>query len=209
MGSKYLKRHEALRFLRTLQEWIAFINRDFASPSPNHIKMRTLVSHSLLNGTWVETGTYMGGTTKFLAKRFPRVISLEPSPFHFEYSVERLRRLKNVSLLNGTSEDLFESAFVSASPIANIWLDGHFSEGSTFLGSNVTPVIDELKVISKHKENFVQLIVFIDDIRLFPRSKDDETGYPPIYLLFEWCEKNHFEWKIENDILICKYSKKN
>jgi hypothetical protein len=204
MNEKYVKRHNVLFIWRLLREWIQFYERNFSAPSPTLMKMKTLMLFSKKEGKWVETGTYMGGTTRFLAKRFPAVISIEPSVPFFNYAKSRLRKAKNVTLLNGTSEDLFETALMSAAPVANLWLDGHFSDGGTFLGNKVSPVEEELAVVRRNKDAFRSLIIFIDDVRLFPRSNNEATGYPQFQFLIDWCRDNAFEWQIQNDIFIAK-----
>jgi hypothetical protein len=181
-----------------------FYQRDFTAPSPNLFKMKTFVRFANPKGVWIETGTYMGSTSEFLAKRFPKVISIEPSDYFFDYAKTRLQKFENVTVLKGTSEDLFEDALVSAAPMANVWLDGHYSEGGTFLGNSVTPIMDELLAINRHKEKFNSLVIFIDDIRLFARSNDSESGYPPFQALLDWCRENSFDWQIQNDILIAE-----
>jgi hypothetical protein len=132
------------------------------------------------------------------------VISIEPSPKYFAYSESRLKKLKNVTLLNGSSEDLFEGAITAGGPIVNLWLDGHFSEGGTFLGSKISPIEEELNAVMKQIDGFQRLVIFIDDVRLFPRSNDQETGYPKFQWLVDWCTKNGFSWQIQNDILIAE-----
>lgn len=204
MTNTYRNRHRVLEFGRIFREWIQFIERGYSAPSPTLFKMKTLISFSLRDGNWVETGTYMGGTTKYLAKRYPKVISIEPSLKYFSYSESRLKNLKNVTLLNGSSEELFESAIIAAGSIVNLWLDGHFSEGGTFLGDKISPIEEELNAVMRQIDGFQKLIIFIDDIRLFPRSEDQETGYPKFHWLIDWCAKNGFSWQIQNDILIAE-----
>jgi hypothetical protein len=204
MKSKYLRRYALNNLMRHFREWVQFVQRDFSSPSPNLVKMRTLVSFATRDGDWVETGTYMGGTSKYLAKRFPNVVSIEPSEYFYQYSKSRLKKFKNIKLLNGTSENLFESALVSVAPRGNLWLDGHFSNGGTFLGSKISPISEELALVALHKNKFSELVIFIDDVRLFPRSDQQETGYPRLQFLIDWCEKNRFRWQIQNDILIAE-----
>ena len=198
------KLHGILSVLRLLREWIEFVRRSYSAPSPTLLKMKTLVRYSLKEGVWIETGTYLGGTTKYLAKRFPKVITIEPSPAFHNYARGRLRGFENVTLLFGTSEQFFEDALVSAAPIANLWLDGHYSEGGTFLGDKVSPIEEELEAVIRNKHMFKELVLFIDDVRLFPRSEKEETGYPRFQWLITWCEKHDFDWQIQNDILIAK-----
>jgi hypothetical protein len=204
MKAQYLKWHELLYAARQIREWIEFSRRDFSAPSPNLIKMKTLVSFATPSGNWVETGTYLGGTSKYLAKRFSSVISIEPSEYFHQYSKERLKKFKNIQLLKGTSEDLFEDALVVTAPQGNLWLDGHFSDGGTFLGTKISPISEELSSVAKHKHKFTELVIFIDDVRLFPRQDDEETGYPQLQFLIDWCKNNKFEWQIQNDIFIAQ-----
>ena len=51
---------------------------NYSSPSPQHVKIKVLKSHSLPNATWIETGTYLGDTTSKLTKIANKVISIEP-----------------------------------------------------------------------------------------------------------------------------------
>jgi len=194
----------ALVIYRTVREWFSFYERDFSSPSPTLLKMRTLTKYSNKNGKWVETGTYMGGTTQYLAKRFPFVTSIEPSVTFYDYAKSRLRKVKNIALLHGTSESLFESALVSSAPVGNVWLDGHFSEEGTFLGDKVSPVEEELTAVQRNLDKFQALVIFIDDVRLFPRSEEEDTGYPKFQWVIDWCKQNGFKWQIQNDILIAE-----
>lgn len=199
---KQLRRLKSI--YRLFRQYFAFYQRDFTAPSPNFFKMKTLTHFADSEGIWLETGTYMGGTSEYLAKRYSKVISIEPSAYFYKYASAKLKRYKNVTVLNGTSEELFENSLISVSPCANIWLDGHFSEGETFLGTSVTPIEDELLAISRHKDKFASLVVFIDDIRLFPRSDYEQNGYPQLQWLIEWCKNNGFRWELQNDILIAR-----
>lgn len=63
---------------------------------------------------------------------------------------------------------------------------------------------EELNAVMKHIERFQQLVIFVDDIRLFSRANDQETGYPSFQWLIDWCAKNSFKWQIQNDILVAE-----
>jgi len=204
LSEVYRSHHKIISIFRVIREWRQFSQRNFSAPSPTLLKMKTLISFSNQNGVWVETGTYMGSTTLYLSKRFPAVITIEPSISFHKYAKSRLRSTKNVTLLNGTSEDLFETALLSSAPVANVWLDGHFSDGGTFLGNKVSPVEEELEAVRRNLGNFDLLTIFIDDVRLFPRSDEEETGYPKFQWVIDWCSQNGFKWQVQNDILIAE-----
>lgn len=203
----YSPLHRIIEFFRLCREWVQFKQRYFSAPSPTLFKRQTLISQSNPDGSWIETGTYMGSTTRYLAKRYVKVISIEPSPEFFKYSKSKLQKFKNIKLMNGTSEELFENALLESAPITNVWLDGHFSEGNTFLGKKVSPIETELHAITKNLNLFQDLVIFVDDVRLFPRSRNIETGYPTFQWLIDWCSENNFEWQIQNDILIANLSR--
>jgi hypothetical protein len=146
----------------------------------------------------------MGSTTRFLAKKFPSVVTIEPSSTFYNYAKSRLKKMSNVTLLHGTSEDLFEGALVSVAPVVNVWLDGHFSDGGTFLGNKVSPIEDELETVRRNIDKFEAIVLFIDDVRLFSRSNGVDTGYPTFQWVIDWCSQNGFKWQVQNDILIAE-----
>jgi hypothetical protein len=148
----------------------------------------------------------MGSTTQFLARRYPKVTTIEPSEYFYKFSESRLKRNTNVVTLFGSSEEHFENALIGNQKEVNIWLDGHFSEGGTFLGENVSPIVHELEIIGRHKYEFNSIRVFVDDVRLFQRDELEPTGYPPFVFLLDWAQSNGFVWEIQNDIFIAKYS---
>ena len=65
-----------------------------------------------------------------------------------------------------------------------------------------TPIKIELNVIESEKNNFNNINLLIDDIRLFDI---DFQNYPSKNYLVDWCKKNNFKWEILQDIFIAKY----
>ena len=179
----------------------------FSSPSPQFIKTQVLKRNGIKSGTWVETGTYLGDTTKFLAKNFPdsRIISLEPQNSIFKFAKFRLRRKKNVEIINGSSEEMFEKTVNKLVGPVNFWLDGHFSGDITYQGESISPIIKELNLIEKYKASMGSLAVFVDDIRDF--DEDLNSGYPSRDVLVAWANKNNLKWNIEQDIFVAKSRK--
>ena len=203
---KFRNSHRVLIAFQRIREFVQFLKRNFDAPSPTFIKRKTLVSHSIENAAWIETGTYMGSTTQFLAKRYPKVTTIEPSEYFYKFSESRLKRNRNVVTLFGSSEDQFECALIGEQRDVNIWLDGHFSEGGTFLGETVSPIVHELVTIARHKSKFNSIRVFVDDVRLFQRNELQVTGYPPFVFLLDWAQSNGFVWEIQNDIFMASYT---
>ena len=205
---KYLfyKKHLIPKFLVylyrnfKLSTWVA---KDFLSPfkTPTFVKQKILQKHALKNSTWIETGTYIGATTGFLAKRFPRIHTIEPSEDCLKIAKSNLSRFKNIIYHNGTSEEKLEEILLNLSGNVCLWLDGHFSGGITFLGDKECPLNFELATIDKNKKKFDNLIIFIDDIS---QSFTNFENYPSIDFYVDWARKNNFNWFIEQGIFIIK-----
>lgn len=198
---------ELVLTLRSARSWFQFLIRGFAAPYPNFLKMQVLKNHACHGAGWIETGTYEGSTSKYLSKRFPMVVTIEPSETFYTRTKTRLSHIENINFIYGTSEQCLKEALESISDNVNIWLDGHFSEGATFLGNAVTPILSELSDIEDALKEFDSVTLFVDDVRLFGDESYSGDGYPQFSLLTDWCEKNNFSWQVKRDILIAKFSR--
>lgn len=174
-------------------------NSNYSSPSPQHVKIKVLKAHSLPDATWIETGTYLGDTTSNLAKIAKKVISIEPQAELSEFASSRLRRKKNVEVINATSESCIAKVLEGVSGPTCFWLDGHYSGDVTFKGTEVSPISAELFAISGYlKRN--KVVVLIDDFRLFVNSA--ATGYPSHLTLVAWAREQNLSWTVEHDIFV-------
>lgn len=176
-----------------------YFERGCREPASNFEKVKFLSKFSHPDTYWIETGTFMGYTTRGLSARSKHVYSLEPSPKYFQQSTVGLSDCPNVSVINRTSEDGLLSIFekIPSGSHVNLWLDGHYSAGGTFQGANKCPIPFELEVLEGLKSSY-EFRVFVDDFRLF--GVDD--GYPEKDFLVKWSNKNGFSWTVENDIFI-------
>jgi hypothetical protein len=196
-------------------EWVA---RNYAAPSPRHIKESVFFRNNTPNSIWVETGTNTGDTTYFLSKIASKVYSLEPAEGLFQYASERFKSTPNVELINGTSEDVFPQLIPQLSGNVNFWLDGHFSASDSYSGLTATPIREELRIIEKYlihpinehnqptnrpvNQKVNRLTILVDDIRLF--NKNYPENYPDLNYLVDWSRMNHLDWSIEHDIFVAK-----
>ena len=191
---------------KSLKNWRA---RNFSPPSPDVIKHQILMNNNLKDSLWIETGTYYGETTKLLSKISKKTISIEADKDLFETSSKILKNLKNVEIVNGKSEDLLDQIISKNLNFKNIciYLDAHLCQDhlkntKTFGSENTaTPILNELKIVTKYLANFEKMVVLIDDIRLF---QGKFQNYPNKNTLVNWCKENNFLWEIEQDIFICK-----
>ena len=59
-----------------------------------------------------------------------------------------------------------------------LWLDGHYSEGVTARGQKNTPILEEIGALRGTDPD--QVIVLIDDIRLFTKASDAVSGHDSV-----------------------------
>lgn len=197
-------RAQQRRKRNTQNEYKEWRERQFASPSPSEIKRAVLLRHGTKNATWVETGTFMGETSGLLATHGKQVYTIEPEPKLFAGATERLKKLSNVEVIHGTSEEVFPKLLPRLSGAINFWLDGHYSGGLTFEGVSHCPVKEELKLISSCQSQFTSLVVMIDDIRCFQPDISEFKDYPSLDELVDWARSMKMSWTIEHDIFIAR-----
>jgi len=208
MNYKYLlysfRNSTIYRILSLIYGSIAWSKRGFASPSPQYIKQKCLLRNASKNSIWVETGTYLGQTTEYLSKKSLEVFSIEPEPILFSNAKEYFSKNKKVKIINGTSEEIFPHLLPKLKGNISFWLDGHFSSGFTFMGTQHTPICQELENISLNLNNFNEVSIIIDDIRDFHPQLIGVNGYPSTDFLINWATVNDFYWHIEHDMFIMK-----
>ena len=190
-----------LEFYQTQRGIADWKKRGFLENSPQLVKENVFLKYGIKNAAWIETGTYLGTTTKYLSNLFPHVYSIEPEPMLYASACKRFEG-KNVTLFNEVSENVFPSLLPKLTGNINFWLDGHYSAGITFKGVKDCPVEDELSAIENNFSNFDKLSILIDDVRCFLPSNVDYSDYPSIDYLVDWARRMNLCWRIEHDIFI-------
>ena len=189
-----------LRNMRGMRDWR---KRGYGDHAPQFVKEHILRKYAIEGATWVETGTFMGTTTRFLAEMATAVHTIEPAPKLFKRARRKFRDT-HVEVINGTSEEVFPTLLPKLSGDICFWLDGHYSAGQTFKGDTDCPVEDELRVIEENLGNFDRLSILIDDVRGFLGQSDLYADYPSIDYLVDWARAHKFSWRIEQDIFIIR-----
>ena len=116
-----------------------------------------------------------------------------------------------MEIILGKSEDLLKNILMKNYIYKNvcIYLDAHLCQDhlinkKTFGNEETgTPIKIELNVIESEKNNFDNINLLIDDIRLFDINFQN---YPSKNYLVDWCKKNNFKWEISHDIFVAKYT---
>ena len=198
------------RVFRPLLETWRWVRSGYRPPAPTFVKRRVLQRSAIADARWIETGTYLGETTAFLARRFPKVDTIEPMPELARSAQRRFQSSETVTVWEGCSEDLFAGILSESMEPVNVWLDGHFSGGATFVGDRDTPILSELEALSSFLSKGGSACVMVDDVRLFAKKHEElpgETtreGYPPLILLCSWAEEKDLNWEIDHDIFVAR-----
>jgi hypothetical protein len=113
----------------------------------------------------IETGTYRGDSARALASVAERVVSIELSRELHDAAKTNLADLPNVTLINGSSAEVFPDVLRDLDGPAIFWLDGHWCEGGPTSGfEDQCPVMAEIEAIDA-SEWGDKSCVLIDDAR--------------------------------------------
>ena len=119
----------------------------------------------------IETGTFRGVTTAFMAENAAiPIYTVESEPRFFHYATRNLNRFKNVRVFNSDSRDFLEGLIKDESvPKNNVffYLDAHWNED--------LPLFEEVKLIG---DNWNDVVIMIDDFEVpeDPDYKFDDYG---------------------------------
>jgi hypothetical protein len=144
-----------------------FLRFDYGNPH-SLSKFRNLVSVAKKTGArqFIETGTYLGRTTRWAASRFEHVVTIELDPKLAARAAKSLADLRNVEVIEGDAvERLREVMARPAVRDALVYLDGHFSGGVTARGRTDEPACEGLEVLVPHIDKVRGIVV--DDFRTF------------------------------------------
>ena len=190
---------------RRILELYGWRKRGYRIPAPTFVKHDLLSQYGLLDGIWIETGTFRGITTAFLAKTAKHVYSIEPGPELVRSARKRFAKSPNVTIIEGLSEHCLGDVLEKVSGNVSFWLDGHWSEGITFKGPIDTPILQELQEIENHLGRLDDVRILIDDMRCFDPENEFFSDYPSRSRLVDWADSNGLFWTIESDIFVaCK-----
>jgi hypothetical protein len=131
----------------------------------------------------VETGTYRGDTTAFLARHFRETHTIEVVPALADMARDRFTNQPSITVWDGDSSDVLRSLLPQLKASTLFYLDGHDSGGVTGKGLKACPVREELEIIYGSGANRVSVV--IDDARLFGTDPD----YPTISEVRQWMER--------------------
>ncbi len=137
-----------------------------------------LLKQNLNVSTFVETGTFKGGTAAWASNHFERVITIENSKIYFDEATNSYKHLQNIKFLFGDSRAVLKNVLHKLRDPAIFWLDAHWCSMYSYGSNDQCPIIDEINII--HSSG-IKHCIFIDDARLFlsPPPLPNKTGQWP------------------------------
>jgi predicted O-methyltransferase YrrM len=125
--------------------------------------------------TAIETGTYHGATTVWLAENFDTVYTVEYDARYLEVAKEKISKYDNINSYLGNSIEYLKK-FLTECKDTNpmVFLDAHWY---------ANPVLQELDMI---KESGVKPVLAIHDFRVPGRPDLGYDLYPEQDIVYEW-----------------------
>jgi hypothetical protein len=137
---------------------------------------------------YIETGTYLGNGITCVLNNYNNIHSIELSNKWYDYNVEQFKNNKNVKMYLGDSKQILPELLKSINEPVTIYLDAHYSGGTTAFGDQETPLLFELDILKNRKYDD---IIIIDDCRLLGKTGLCGCGPDhPIYptMSYDWTD---------------------
>jgi hypothetical protein len=116
-----------------------------------------------MNPVFIETGSHYGnGIQVALDAGFKTIYSIELGEHLYDACKRRFAGL-NINLILGDSHLVLGEILNKINKPITFWLDAHWSKQDTVHGKYISPLIQELEIISKHY--IKKHIIIIDDLR--------------------------------------------
>ena len=133
----------------------------------------------------IETGTYLGDSTRLLATIFREVHTIELSPKYHSLAQENLKDVSGIRFYLGDSGLWVEKILQTIQEPVVVFLDAHWAGGDTACGAEEVPLLRELQSLTTR--SYPDLLI-IDDVRLIGRSGFSGSEGNPIYpkAAFDW-----------------------
>jgi len=107
---------------------------------------------------FIETGTYLGNTTEFIAKKFSdiKISTIEVNEKYYNNSLIKLSKYPNITCIKGDSSKILKEIDIDHNLTKLYYLDAHWYDHN--------PIRDELKTIFESSRG--NEIIIIDDFKV-------------------------------------------
>jgi len=154
------------------------------------------LSKTITTKQYIETGTYLGDGIKHVLNDYKIIHSIELSEKWYQHNVKQFKNNNNVKMYLGDSKKILPELLKTINEPITIYLDAHYSGGTTAFGEEEVPLLFELEVLKERKYDD---IIIIDDCRLLGKTGICGAGdNHPVYPTMTYNWSNITENKIIN-----------
>ena len=153
---------------------------------PNLTQQFYDITNATKSNHYIETGTYLGEGIKNVVNNYQNIHSIELSEKWYSYNVEQFKDCNHVKMYLGDSKRVLPILLNDIHEPVTIYLDAHYSGGTTAFGEEEVPLLFELEILKNRHEDD---IIIIDDCRLLGKSGvcgagDNHPVYPT--MSYDW-----------------------
>ncbi len=169
-------------------------------PLPNWGKQQVVVEYirEFAPAVFIETGTYKGKMVYAVMPHVQEIYSIELDPTHYQNARRRFAGYANIHLFEGQSGDVLPGVLEKIQQPCLLWLDAHWSGGSTAKADLETPIMQEMECVLSHP-CAARHVLLIDDARCFTGQND----YPTLQTLEKYILASQPDWvfEVKDDII--------
>ena len=114
---------------------------------PNLTKYLYTSTNNTKTNHYIETGTYLGDGIKTVINNYDFIYSIELSEKWYNYNVEQFKDNNNVKIYLGDSKKVLPKLLENINEPITIYLDAHYSGGTTAFGEEEVPLLYELEIL--------------------------------------------------------------
>lgn len=153
---------------------------------------------------YVETGTYLGNGIKDVLNNYENIHSIELAYKWYQHNVEQFKNHNNVKMYLGDSKKILPELLDNIDEPITIYLDAHYSGGTTAFGDEEVPLLFELEILKNRKYDD---IIIIDDCRLLGKTGicgagDNHPVYPTMTYNWTGITENSIITLMKNDYIL-------
>ena len=153
---------------------------------PNLTQQFYDLTKNIKTNHYIETGTYLGDGIKCVLNNYGNIHSIELAEKWYDYNKEQFKNNTNVKMYLGDSKKILPELLNNINEPVTIYLDAHFSGGTTAFGEEEVPLLFELECLKNRKYDD---IIIIDDCRLLGKTGicgagDNDPIYPT--MTYDW-----------------------
>ena len=175
---------------------IRWLFRSKGLPLPFLLKRKILLNYIKKKrlDNFIETGTCYGDMLAGIKNHVEKAVSVEIDENLYQAAQNRFINDEHVKIILGDSADILPAIVKEIDKPTLFYLDAHYSGSGTGRGKTDTPLLSELKLLSKM--NIKNHIILIDDARHLGNN-----GYPTFFEIKELFDLKEVSIHNKKDII--------